>query len=117
MVEAVTSLTCDVCGSGFAPASEDQRRCSETCRDFARQHRQLSPKGLADLWRRQQQLAQPCPSGKAWATNSLLRPFLLLLIIVGYPVKRCGYLTAAPGDCGGGVRLAIMDACSCCQGG
>lgn len=55
---------CDVCGTGFTPASDDQRRCSEACRDFAQQHKHARSKALPALWRRSQESTQPCPSGK-----------------------------------------------------
>lgn len=58
------SVTCDVCGEDFEPASEDQRRCSDGCREFARQHRHASAKHLAGLWKQHQCWVEPCPSGK-----------------------------------------------------
>lgn len=53
---------CDVCDGVFTPDSEDQRRCSDPCREFAYRHRH----DKTDLWNRERARLGlwPCPSGK-----------------------------------------------------
>lgn len=57
---------CDVCLGRFIPVLEDQRRCGEACRAFARENRYLATKAMQNKWRqtRPPPALSPCPSGK-----------------------------------------------------
>lgn len=60
---------CDVCGTEFLPERLSDRRCSETCRVFARKRRSKKPDALAAAWAasRAAEIAATlgvCPSGK-----------------------------------------------------
>lgn len=62
-------MFCDVCGTEFMPVRLTDRRCSDTCREFARKRRSKQPDALAAAWaaHRASQLARElgvCPSGK-----------------------------------------------------
>ena len=70
---------CDVCLGEFEPVTPGQRRCSEPCREFVRQHKRAHSSALPGMWEAAQnreqrarvtrealerQRARPCPGGK-----------------------------------------------------
>ena len=57
-------VRCDVCRRTFQPGAEGQRRCSRTCRDFARDHRGVRSATLHVMYLDWRASVFPCPSGK-----------------------------------------------------
>lgn len=43
---------CDVCRQEFTPTHDSERRCSELCRDIARENRTLPTKQLFGIWKK-----------------------------------------------------------------
>ena len=60
---------CDVCHARFEPAEPGQHRCSDACREFAREHRYERTKVLHRLWLDERARQEPCPGGKVRHQN------------------------------------------------
>lgn len=65
--QAKRDATCRVCGGKFQSSDEEQRFCSDPCREFAQQHRHVQTARLPRLW----ELEGPCPSGKVKHPNRI----------------------------------------------
>jgi len=55
---------CDVCRGEFLTTDDQRLRCSDACREFAREHKLVPAGKLRVLWEQEQRRTRPCPSGK-----------------------------------------------------